>query len=78
MFFSSDKTATIAHVLPIMDRIDDLLAGTTSVPTIIGGETVNQPLAPAVKYALTFARASINKYYSKTDMSNVYRIALCK
>ena len=30
----------------------------------------------SVKHALTFARKSINKYYSKTDLSNVYRIAM--
>ncbi len=48
-----------------MDRIDSLLHGTTT-----------EPLSPSVKHALTFARNSINKYYSKTDLSNVYRIAM--
>ena len=50
-----------------MDRIDSLLS---DVPV--------QPLSPSVKHALTFARKSINKYYSKTDLSNVYRIAMGK
>ena len=35
-----------------------------------------EPLSPSVKCALKFAHATINKYYSKTDMSNVYRIAM--
>jgi hypothetical protein len=46
-----------------MDRIDSLLNGA-------------KPLSPSVKHALAFARNSINKYYSKTDLSNVYRIAM--
>ena len=48
-----------------MDRIDALLS---DVPA--------EPLSQSVKHALTFARKSINKYYSKTDLSNVYRITM--
>jgi len=48
-----------------MDRIDSLLNGATT-----------EPLSPSVKHALTFAHNSINKYYSKTDLSNVYCIAM--
>jgi len=50
-----------------MDRIDALLKSSSP-----------QPLSPSVKQALKFARAVINKYYSKTDLSNVYRIAMGK
>lgn len=50
-----------------MDRIDALLS-----------DAPVEPLSPSVKYALKFARKSINKYYSKTDSSNVYRIAMGK
>ena len=39
-------------------------------------DTNGQPLSPPIKHALKSARALINKYYSKTDMSNVYRIAI--
>jgi hypothetical protein len=49
-----------------MDRIDDLLDNNSS----------DTSLNPAVRNALGFARKVINKYYSKTDMSNVYRIAM--
>jgi hypothetical protein len=48
-----------------MDRIDALLS-----------DAPVKPLSPSVKHALRFARKSINKYYSKTDLSNVYRIAM--
>jgi hypothetical protein len=65
LFFSQDQVSSIANVIPTMDRIDALLSDTTT-----------EPLSPSVKHALTFARKSINKYYSKTDLSNVYRIAM--
>ena len=65
LFFSQDTVSSIANVIPTMDRIDALLS---DVPA--------EPLSQSVKHALTFARKSINKYYSKTDLSNVYRIAM--
>ena len=65
IFFLQDRVPTIANVIPTMDRIDDLLS-----------EAAKRPLVPAVKHALKFARASINKYYSKTDASDIYRIAM--
>jgi hypothetical protein len=65
LFFSQDNAVTIANVVPTMDRIEQMLS--TSAAT---------PLNPAVKYALTFARKLMNKYYSKTDLSNVYHIAM--
>jgi hypothetical protein len=67
LFFSQDKVSSIANVIPTMDRIDALLSDATV-----------EPLSPSVKHALKFARKSINKYYSKTDLSNVYRIAMGK
>jgi hypothetical protein len=67
LFFSHDQVSSIANVIPTMDRIDALLS-----------EDSAENLSPSVKHALAFARKSINKYYSKTDMSNVYRIAMGK
>ena len=67
MFFSQDAVSTIAHVIPTMDRIDALLK-----------DTAAEPLVPSVKHALTFAHQILDKYYSKTDLSNVYRIAMSK
>lgn len=65
LFFSQDQVSSIANVIPTMDRINALL---TDAPV--------EPLSPSVKIALKFACKSINKYYSKTDLSNVYRIAM--
>ncbi|KAF8236980.1 hypothetical protein L208DRAFT_1161598, partial [Tricholoma matsutake] len=39
-------------------------------------DAATEPLSSSVKDALTFARKSINKYYSKMDLSNVYHIAI--
>jgi hypothetical protein len=66
LFFSQDSSATIAHVIPTMDRIDAMLRD----------DPGSRPLHPAVKHVLTYARKRIDKYYAKTDLSNVYRIAM--
>jgi hypothetical protein len=65
LLFSQDSIATIALVIPTMDRIDTALR--TTGPTALN---------PSVKHALVFARKHLDKYYSKTDLSNVYRIAM--
>jgi hypothetical protein len=65
LFFSQDAVATIAHVIPTMDRIDAMLSSTAT-----------KPLSLSVKHALSFAQQVMDKYYSKTDLSNVYRIAM--
>jgi len=65
LFFSQDNAITIANVVPTMDHINKMLS--TSAVT---------PLTPAVKHALIFACKLMDKYYSKTDLSNVYCIAM--
>jgi hypothetical protein len=65
LFFSGDTQTMIVHVIPTMDHIDTSLKHSN-----------HQPLSPSVKQALKFARAIINKYYSKTDLSNMYRIVM--
>ena len=65
LFFSQDRVSLIANVIPIMDCIDALLS---DVPA--------EPFCQSVKHTLTFARKSINKYYSKTDLFNVYHITM--
>ena len=65
VFFSQDSVATIAHVIPTMDRIDTMLSDSST-----------EPLSPSVKFALSFARKTMDKYYSKTDLSNIYQIAM--
>jgi len=65
LFFSQDDAVTIANVVPTMDQINAMLSSSATTP-----------LAPAVKHTLTFACQLMNKYYSKTDLSNVYHIAM--
>lgn len=65
LFFSQDSVVTIANVIPTMDRIAAMLSSSAKTP-----------LNPAVKHALTFTRKIMDKYYSKTDLSNVYCIAM--
>ena len=67
LFFSQDSVSTIAHVIPTIDCLNSALSGTNS-----------QSLSPPIKDALKLAWASINKYYSKTDMLNVYHITISK
>jgi len=65
IFFSQDNVATIAHVIPTMDRIDAMLSSSAA-----------EPLSPSVKKALSFAWKIMDKYYLKTDLSSVYWIAM--
>jgi len=67
LFFSQNAISTIAHVIPTMDHIDALLKDITA-----------EPLVPSIKHALTFTYQILDKYYSKTDLSNVYHIAMSK
>ncbi|KAJ7745355.1 hypothetical protein B0H16DRAFT_1321768, partial [Mycena metata] len=64
--FSEEGIATIAHVLPAMDKIDNML--TT--------EIVNKTLSPVIKHALMRGHKKMNEYYSKSDQSYAYRIAM--
>ena len=65
LFFFQDAVVTIAHVIPTMDRIDAMLSSSST-----------EPLLPSVKHALSFVQKIMDKYYSKTDLSNVYQIAM--
>lgn len=49
----------------MMDVIDDFLTGASE-----------RDLFPAVKHALGLAKATLDRYYSRTDDSNIYRIAM--
>ncbi|KAF8235574.1 hypothetical protein L208DRAFT_1153115, partial [Tricholoma matsutake] len=65
LFFSQDDAVTITNVVLMMDQIDAMLKSSAMTP-----------LTPAIKHALTFAHQLMDKYYSKTDLSNVYHIAM--
>ncbi|KAJ6577979.1 hypothetical protein B0H19DRAFT_885274, partial [Mycena capillaripes] len=60
----------IANVITTMDKIDDLLTST------IISSSGHRPIHDSVRKALNLAKTTLNKYYSRTDTSNVYRIAM--
>jgi hypothetical protein len=88
LFFSREDISTIASVIPTMDAIDQHLtrgAASAIVPSITElAATTVRPLAtlpadqlhPSVKMALLLAKKKMDQYYSNTDESNVYRIAM--
>lgn len=49
-----------------MDHFDEKLA------TII----VSPHYSPSIRSAIRFGKKTLNKYYSKTDHSNIYRVAM--
>ncbi|GLB40082.1 putative protein dimerization activity [Lyophyllum shimeji] len=63
---STNKVALIHEVIPIIDIITGFLEDYIT----------NTSLLPAVRAAASRGLAMINKYYSKTDDSVVYRIAM--
>ena len=64
LYFSSDS-ASICAVIPAMDRIDNKL----NVHT-------NKPFHPAIVSAMKLARLKLNRYYSLTNLSSIYQIAM--
>ncbi|KAF5366543.1 hypothetical protein D9758_008967 [Tetrapyrgos nigripes] len=71
LHFSSEQHSSISAVIPAMDRIDDLLTTQTATTA-----TSRPPLHASVKAALCLAKQLMNCYYSLTDDSSVYRIAM--
>jgi len=70
LFFSCANTS-IATVIPVMDHIDSVL---TSV--IITSSSKKHKLLPSIKAALAIRKRMLNRYYDKTDHSEVFRIAM--
>lgn len=66
IFFSQDA-ASVAAVIPAMDKLNSHLNPATK-----------QPYHPAIQAAMKLARKKINHYYSMTDLSSAYRIAMGK
>jgi hypothetical protein len=58
----------IATVIPAMDRIDEVLASSA----------VDAQFSVSIKAMLAIGKKTLNRYYSKTDMSDVYRAAMSK
>lgn len=66
LFFSRDGTPNIATVIPVIDCIDETLATSAS----------NSQYSVSIQAALAMGKRTLNRYYSKTDYSEVYRIAM--
>ncbi len=62
-------------VIPAMDIIDQMLT-TFTIPA--KNETPKVVFSAVVKAALRMGQQTLNQYYSKTDDSEVYRIAMSK
>ncbi|XP_006462317.1 hypothetical protein AGABI2DRAFT_54349, partial [Agaricus bisporus var. bisporus H97] len=65
-FFSHKNESLLLSVIPVMDDIDETLQ--TSID--------DKKYSTALLHALTLGRRTLNKYYSHTDASELYRIAL--
>ncbi|KAF9541913.1 hypothetical protein CPC08DRAFT_650423 [Agrocybe pediades] len=65
LFFSRAK-ANIANVIPTMDHINDSFTSKANDPNY----------SPAIRAALGLAKKTLNRYYSRTDDSEAYRIAM--
>jgi hypothetical protein len=66
LFFSRDGIPNLATVIPAMDRIDEVLAT----------NTLDEQFSLSIKAVLSIGKKTLNQYYSKTDASDVYRIAM--
>ena len=64
LFFRA--TPNIATVIPAMDHLDQHLA--TSA--------LNLELPASIRAAATLGKRTLNKYYTMTDHSEIYRIAM--
>jgi hypothetical protein len=66
-FFSRAGAPSLPVVIPAMDLIDSLFTDLT-LPT--------SQKHPAIRAAVKTAKKTLNKYYSLTDHSELYRIAM--
>ncbi|XP_006455430.1 hypothetical protein AGABI2DRAFT_75325, partial [Agaricus bisporus var. bisporus H97] len=68
LLFSCSETSNITLVVPSMDHLDQVLA--TSIVLTKYNEGIQK--------AIHFGKQTLNKYYSRTDSSTVYRISMGK
>ncbi|KAJ7688258.1 hypothetical protein B0H17DRAFT_847148, partial [Mycena rosella] len=71
LYFSRDS-ATLATVIPSMDKLDTMLA--TAIITKPDGEKL--VFTASVKVALVYAKTTLNRYYAKAADSLIYRNAV--
>jgi hypothetical protein len=64
--FFSRATPSLATVIPAMDHIDQVLAS----------QCVDRRYEPCIRAALAMSKKTLNRYYTLTDSSETYRIAM--
>ncbi|KII83106.1 hypothetical protein PLICRDRAFT_119819 [Plicaturopsis crispa FD-325 SS-3] len=64
--FFSRATPNLAMVIPAMDHIDAVLAT----------QSIDATLSASIRAAVLMGKKTLNRYYDKTDSSEVYRIAM--
>jgi hypothetical protein len=64
--FFSRGTPNIATIIPAMDHLDSKLATDAS----------NNKYPISIKAALAIGKKTLNRYYDKTDQSEIFRIAM--
>ncbi|KAF8986600.1 hypothetical protein BDQ17DRAFT_1259421, partial [Cyathus striatus] len=64
--FFPRSTPNLANVIPAMDRINDHLTATA----------IDSSIPSPIRSAAGLAKKTLNKYYSHTDESEAYRIAM--
>ncbi|KAG5649124.1 hypothetical protein H0H81_006120, partial [Sphagnurus paluster] len=67
LFFSREGTPNLATVIPAMDHIDEVLA-----TNALDNAKFSRPL----QAALAMGKNTLNRYYSKTDDSDIYRVVM--
>ncbi|KIM52800.1 hypothetical protein SCLCIDRAFT_140278, partial [Scleroderma citrinum Foug A] len=67
LYFSC-STPNLAMVIPAMDHIDHVLSEYSR----------NKKFLPSIRSGISIAHETLNCYYSRTDQSEVYRIAMSK
>ena len=68
MLYFSRSTPNLATVIPAMDHIDQVLSTYSR----------NKSFLPSIRSGVSLAQETLNHYYSRTDQSEVYRIAMSK
>jgi hypothetical protein len=64
--FFSRSTPNLATVIPAMDHIDETLTS----------QATSRDFEPSIRAAIGLAKKTLNRYYSATDQSDVYHIAI--
>ena len=66
LYFSRDGIPNLATVIPAMGHIDNVLTA----------NAVDQHFSPPIWAALSMGQWTLNHYYTKTNVSDVYLIAM--